>query len=350
MSNEILSAAVINFNGANTLVKTIDSIYASEGVQVEVFIIDDCSTDNSLAMVKKKYPEIEIIQQSVNTKNLNKNRNLALRKIESERLFLTDNDILFDKKALYELNRVMDDDPQTATCTPRLMYWDEPGKVYTDGTTVHFIGGAITPNRNKIVKDFPVEIRQNSGTGIMLIDRQKALDSGLFDEDVLMMGWGDDGEFYQRLLRFGYNCWYVSTAFASHEDKPFNALRQYRALGQIYNRWALILSHYSSRTLILLVPPFILYEVLQFLFMTMKKMPQLYFSGNWKVIKNLSKIMEKRKFIQNKRTVADKHVLHSGEIYVSPVLLKNKILYSFNKGLSTFFDFYWKLVLPFMEK
>lgn len=350
MKNKILYAAIINYNGAKTLLNTVESIYASEEIETKIFIIDDCSTDNSLELLKEKYPEIEIIRQPVNTRNINTNRNIALREAKSERLLLTDNDIVFDKRALYELNKAMDEDENCATCTPRLMFWDEPDRVYTDGTKVHYIGGAISDNRNKIKKKFPFEIKQNSGGGILLIDRKKAIEAGGYDEDVIMMGWGDDGEFYQRLLRYGYNCWYVSSAFALHEDKVISGKRSYRSVGQVYNRRVLILSHYSTLSLILLAPALIIYELIQLIFLTAKKMLRAYFEGNRLIIKNFSKIIEKRKVIQSRRNTADKFVIHSGQMYIDPVLLKNPFINILHKLMNGFLNFYWEIISIFLKK
>ena len=348
-NNTSISTAIINFNGEKTIAQTIDSIYRSKNINTKIYIIDDCSTDGSVDLVRKKFPEIKIIKQEINTKNLNKNRNLALSSIDEEKLFLTDNDILFDENCLYELNKVMERDNQIATCTPRLMYWDEPDKVYSAGTKVHYIGSAIGPYRNQIMKEFPNEVNMNSGSGILLMNREKALEAGGFDEDVLVMAWGDDGEFYQRLLRYGYKCFYVSSAFGYHEDKPFSGVRSFRAEGQIFNRWVLILSHYSLNTIIFLIPAFLVYEPLQFFFMAIKKMPYLYFRANLNVIKNFSKILKKRKEIQKRRRVLDKEVIFPGEIYISPTLLKNPVMHFFLNLLNNFFNVYWKLVKPFVS-
>jgi len=64
-------------------------------------------------------------------------------------------------------------------------------------------------------------------------------------------------------------------------------LRKNRVVGQTYNRWWFILSHYSVLLIILLIPAFLLYEILQILFVLMKGALKQYLEGNILVIKNL---------------------------------------------------------------
>ena len=100
--------------------------------------------------------------------------------------------------------------------SPRLTYWDQPDKIYAADTKVHFLGSTIANQRDKIFKGDINDSSTNSGGGICLIRRKAAIKVGGFDENFLT-AWGDDGEFYQRLLRAGYSCLYVPGAFALHD-------------------------------------------------------------------------------------------------------------------------------------
>jgi len=128
-------------------------------------------------------------------------------------------------------------------------------------------------------------LHQTAVVEYVLIRREAALKVGGFDEK-LLMGWGDDGEFYQRLLRAGFKCLYVPTAFALHENKIVDTIRKFRVAGQTYNRWLFILSHYSIRLIILLIPVFFIYELVQSAFVLMKGVFFHYLKGNLLVIKN----------------------------------------------------------------
>lgn len=342
--NNVIEAFIFNFNGKNTVLTTIESLHRSENVKVEITVIDDHSTDDSVELIRKTYPNVKINVLPKNTKKLNVLRNMALNLSKGEFLLITDNDINFDSKCLSILLKTMQTDEKIASCTPRLMHWDKPDIVYTSGTKVHYIGAAICDQRDEYYKNESTKPSSNSGGGISLLRRKAALKVGGFDEE-LLMGWGDDGEFYQRLLRAGYKCLYVPNAFAFHENKIVDLIRKYRVTGQTYNRWVFILSHYSIPLIFLLIPVFILYEILQSGFVLIKRVFPQYLLGNFLVIKNFGKILKKRKFVQKIRTVPDKEVLYSGSLYVAPALLNKYCwLKSFTNLFSAFLNFYWQLV------
>jgi GT2 family glycosyltransferase len=344
MNNNLVEVYIFNFNGKNTILSTIESLSRSENIIISISIIDDHSTDDSIELVKKSYPEVSIHILPYNTKKLNLLRNKALSLGTSKLIFITDNDLKFDKNCLSELLKVMESDETIGTCTPRLMHWDQPEKVYTAGTKVHYIGAAISEQRDKIYQNNNAQPSPNSGGGICLIKREAALKVGGFDEK-LLMGWGDDGEFYQRLLRAGYKCLFIPSAFALHENKIVDTIRKFRVVGQTYNRWLFILSHYSIPLIILLTPVFIIYELFQAAFVLVKGVFFEYLQGNLLIFKNFRTVLEKRKFVQKLKTVSDKEVLFAGDLYVAPTLIQK---YSFIKiaitGLSSFLNFYWRLI------
>ena len=345
MNNNLIEVYIFNFNGRNTILSTIESLLKSVNVNISISIIDDYSADDSLELVRKSFPEIKIHIMPHNTKKLNLLRNKALGLGKSALVFITDNDLNFDNNCLSELSKVMESDSSIATCTPRLMHWDQPEKVYTAGTKVHYIGAAISEQRDKIYDPTNDKLpSSNSGGGICLIRRDAAVKVGGFDEKMLM-GWGDDGEFYQRLLRAGYKCLYIPNAFALHENKIVDTIRKYRVVGQTYNRWLFILSHYSILLILLLLPVFIIYELVQAVFVLTKGVLAEYVQGNLLVFKKFREVLDKRKFVQSIKIKSDKEVMFSGELYVAPALLKK---FGFIKtaigGLSSFLNVYWQIV------
>ena len=344
---EQIQVFIINYNGYSTILPTIHSILTSEGIRPLITVIDDGSADDSVNLIKKNYPDIEIIKQPLNTKNANKLRNIALNCAFTRYVLITDNDIIYKKNCLIELLQLIKDDPKNATVSPRLMYLSEPERIYTAGTKVHYIGSAIGKNRDQILHTFDNIVEQNSGGGILLCNKDILLKSGGFD-DRLLLAWGDDGELYQRLLRYGYNCLYTPTAVAYHEFKPFNKKRHYRVFGQVYNRAVFILTHYSFTTMILILPMLLLYEIMQIGYLSLKGYFFMLLKGYFYVIKNVRYIYQKRVMIQAKRKVADKEVLFADTIYMFNSHLKDSIDVKLFNMINSILNWYWRKIYNFL--
>lgn len=344
MGSEPVTVAIINFNGEEIIRETISSLKAQTYPDLNILLIDDCSNDRTLEIVEKEFPYVTIVKMDINTKRPNKLRNIGIKKSANNLIFLTDNDVVFDQKCLEELIKTLRLSADTAICTPRLLYYNNRDRINIAPSLLHYIGTSISPKRDALLKEAELSSPQPTiGGGIMLVDKEKAEAIGLIDEDFLM-GWGEDGEFYMRMRLAGFKTLYVPEAIGYHRIKEWREERHYRAFGQVRNRWFILLTQYSIKTLLLIIPALVVYEIFLLLFMTLKGIPHLYFKGNIDVIKNLGMILKKRKAIQATRKVPDRELLTSGDMYISPALIKSPILKIGMKLLNGFFNGYWRLI------
>lgn len=344
---EPVTVAVINFNGEDILGETLFSIKRLNYLDLRVILIDDGSTDRSVEVVKRDHPDVRVYEMGRNTRMLNMLRNIGIREATTDLVFVTDNDIVFQPDCLNILVGIIMSSENIGLCTPRLMYLDEPARIYTDASDLHYVGTSISRFRGTSVDMRDALPESTAGGGIFLIDRRKAFEIGLFDEDYFL-GWGDDGEFYYRMKIASYRTLYAPQAVCFHRSKEELGLRHYRAYGQVKNRWHLLLSTYQLKTLILIIPALIVYEIFLLLFMTLKGIPHLYFKGNIDVIRNFGRILKKRKIIQSTRKIPDRDLLTSGDIYISPSLIQNPLLKIGVKILNGFFNGYWKVVKRYL--
>src|SRR5690606_13139698 len=70
-----VSAVVVNYNGARTVLGTIGSLLRQRGAAVSVIVVDDGSTDGSPDAIERQFPEVEIHREPRNTRNVNRLRN-----------------------------------------------------------------------------------------------------------------------------------------------------------------------------------------------------------------------------------------------------------------------------------
>lgn len=64
-----VSIIVPNFNGASILTDNLPSVMAAArayGAEVEIIVVDDASSDQSVAMVTEKFPQVKLVRHDVN--------------------------------------------------------------------------------------------------------------------------------------------------------------------------------------------------------------------------------------------------------------------------------------------
>jgi GT2 family glycosyltransferase len=113
-----VTVLVTLFNYAHLVTETLDSIVASEGVDFEVIIVDDHSTDNGRDVVKAylaAHPELPMLLLGCDANGgLANARNLAFHHARAEYVMVMDADNLVYPNAFAKLAAALDADPTAA--------------------------------------------------------------------------------------------------------------------------------------------------------------------------------------------------------------------------------------------
>jgi glycosyltransferase involved in cell wall biosynthesis len=114
MKKNFVSILITNYNKSNYLEKTINSCLIQDFKDKEVLVFDDCSSDNSLKILKK-FKDIRVIKNKIKKSKfapLNQIHGLCqLFKISKGNIiFLLDSDDVFKKNKINEINRIFQRD------------------------------------------------------------------------------------------------------------------------------------------------------------------------------------------------------------------------------------------------
>lgn len=113
--------AILNWNGKKYLEKFLLPLIKSiKNNDAEIFIIDNCSTDNSITFLKDNFPEISIIQLDKNY-GFTGGYNRGLKQIKAEYFLLLNSDIEVTENWLEPLVNYMDSSPDVGVCGPKLL-------------------------------------------------------------------------------------------------------------------------------------------------------------------------------------------------------------------------------------
>lgn len=344
-NNPQVTVAVVSYNGMKVIQLCLDSILSQTYQPSQVLFINNASTDGCPEWVKENYPQVKIIDSPEN-KGPNIARNLGIKNTPDNNLtLLVDDDAVLEEHCLSELVKAYQTNSEGAVWAPKFVYHDRQDTIQYEGLFLHYMAEAILLN-----PDIPLgtgikeitSIHAVSGT-CMLISKEAATKIGLFDEDYFFGK--DDGEFSFRLTVSGYKLYAIPAATCYHRVKKRGLSK---AFYNVRNRWYFMLTIYSLRTLILLIPANAVYEIFLFLFLLIKGGIKDYVSAIIAVFSVWSELMHKRKSIQLLRKVSDKEVLFADPMSLGRDLLENPVLAFLKSLLDQFFSLYWKLIYRFI--
>lgn len=87
----LISVVIPNFNGEKTVGNTIESIYEQKTKRLEIIVVDDMSTDDSVDMIKKRFPKVKIAECN-DKKYAAGARNIGIAHASGEYVLFVDND------------------------------------------------------------------------------------------------------------------------------------------------------------------------------------------------------------------------------------------------------------------
>ena len=116
---------ILNWNTKGYLQTFLPGLVAStEGMDAEVIVADSASTDGSLEMLSREFPQIRQIPLDRNY-GFTGGYNRALKQVEAEYYVLINSDIEVPKGWLKPLVEWMDAHPRCGACGPKLLSWHD---------------------------------------------------------------------------------------------------------------------------------------------------------------------------------------------------------------------------------
>ena len=335
-----VTVAVVSHNGGQVAPACVESVFAQTARPAAVLFVDNASTDGTPERIAERFPEARIVRRPVND-GPNPARNLGIVRSEHDLVLLVDDDTVLAPTCLEELLAAARARPDGALWAPRIVYHDRRDTIQLEGVFMHYLSEAILLNPERPLAQGAREIVPiDLAAGIcLLVRKQAALAIGLFDEYYFFGR--TDGEFTFRLSLAGHRLYAVPAAVCWHKVKRRGLTKVFY---QVRNRWYLILTTYSLRSLVLLAPALLVYEVSVAGFLLAKGKIADYGRALGRLLRDLPKIAARRRQVQSLKRVPDRQVLRCGPINMRGDLLDRSPLAAVKRGLDGFFGLYWRLV------
>ena len=253
-----LNIVIVSYNVRNYLEQCLQSVkQALEGIEGEVFVVDNRSDDDSVETVRTNYPWVRLI---VNQENMGFSRanNIAIREASGEYVLLLNPDTIVEKDTLREVLGFMEEHPKAGGAG--VMMHNADGSLAPESrralptpwvSCLKMLGFSKRYYMSHLPWDKPGRIEVISGAFCFL--RRKALDEvGLLDEDFFM--YGEDIDLSYRLLKGGWENWYLPYPITHFKGKSTQK-SDYRYVHIFYKAMLIFFrKHYSHLSVFYALP------------------------------------------------------------------------------------------------
>jgi GT2 family glycosyltransferase len=254
---------ILNWNGRQYLEPCLRSVFAQEFRDFSVILVDNGSTDGSADLVRTRFPQVHLIENSEN-RGFAAANNQAVLASTSEFVATLNNDTKVDPGWLGALVQAMEADPRVGMCASKMLFADrreviESAGILVDRTGIAWgLAGGKDDRSSEVAAPTPVF---GPCAGAALYRRAMLKDVGLFDED--FFAYLEDIDLAWRAQWAGWTCAYVPGAVVYHvhsatakEGSRFKS----RLLGR--NKAWLLCKNYPSPPLLWYAPLILAYDLM----------------------------------------------------------------------------------------
>lgn len=230
----MISVVVVSWNRADDLRACLSAILASEGVELEVVVVDNGSTDGAVA-VARSFAAVRVIENRDN-RGFAEAVEQGVAATTGEAIALVNNDALLDRRCLAVLAALLDEHPDAAAAGGKQYFWDQhnPALSRTNRAYGHTDVDveALATQARVVEPREPDEVREVATlSGAVVLVRRSALATvGPPFLDPLFFAYYEETDFFSRAVRKGLRLLYTGEAACWHRVRASTAKEPYKYL------------------------------------------------------------------------------------------------------------------------
>jgi GT2 family glycosyltransferase len=350
-----VSAVVVNHNGGDRVLRALRELFEQSYPLAQVVVVDNASTDDSAARIRGTFAGARVVDMGGNL-GLSAARNAGLRCVDSPLVLLLDHDIYVQRETVALMVEAYRAERPAVVC-PRIRLVPELDVVQADGAAIYFLGTMRLRHGYRPVAALHQQRAFVDGCigACYLVDRQAVLAAGAFDP--MFFFYFEDLEFALRIRAMGHRFLCEPRAEVFHERASGTPGLSFRGAGRyptrraylvMRNRLLMVLIHYRLRTLVVLLPVLLLYEIAALALALRRGWALLWIRAWLSQLRHIGAIAERRRRMRQLRRVDDKELLTGGELPVTPGLPSSSLEHRLIALLTQVLDGYWRFAAPWI--
>ena len=254
-----LTVVIVNYNVCYYVEQCLESVFrATEGMDSEVFVVDNDSTDGSVDYLSRRFAGRITLIDSHKNLGFARANNIAIRQSTGQYVLLLNPDTFVGEDALRQAVDFIDAHPKAGGVG--VMMHNSDGTLAPESrraiptpwvSLLKMLGFSKRYYMSHLPWDQPAQIEAMSGAFCLL--RREALDAvGLLDQDYFM--YGEDIDLSYRILKQGYENWYVPAPIVHYKGES-TVRSSYRYVHVFYDAMLIFFrKHYGHLSLFVTLP------------------------------------------------------------------------------------------------
>ena len=202
----------MNWNAEKYIQNCINSIINQTYDNIEIILVDNASTDNSIKLVEQNFPNVQIIKNSTNL-GFAQGNNIGIKNSKGNIIALINPDAVIEKNWLECLLQILESSQEIAGATGKIYYLNdnlEKNSVFCTWSRIDPFSAAPT---NFFNDEQTSKVDYLSGAA-MLVKKSAIAEIGLLDTEYFM--YFEETDLCARMIRAGYDLVYTPDAIAWH--------------------------------------------------------------------------------------------------------------------------------------
>ena len=141
----LVSVVLQNYNGKAHLEKWLNSVLNVDYPNIEVILVDDASTDDSLEFLSKiseSDSRLKVIRNQERV-GISAGRNVGIREAKGKYIYFLDNDVKVDSKSIEELVAVCESDSTIGAAQSKVIFMGSSNKINSAGGFIDDTGEVV---------------------------------------------------------------------------------------------------------------------------------------------------------------------------------------------------------------
>jgi len=235
-----VSVVIVLYNTADLIAPCLRSVQDSRGASLEVFVVDNASSDGGAAIVRERFPSVRLVENSLN-RGFGAANNQVLEQCAGRYIVLLNPDTEATPRAFRRMADWMDASPGVGLAGPTV---NNPDGSRQDTVSRAYPGQKRTAGE---LAGLPGEIACVMGA-CQIVRTELMRNLGGFDEEFFL--YGEDQDLCLRIRKEGYRIGHVGDAVILHHggksergSLPADVLRKKAAAEYLFYR-----KHYRPET------------------------------------------------------------------------------------------------------